>query len=234
MEHALIVDSSLASRRELTNDIRESQLSSNIYEAKSVSDGLAQLSLGKIQACFIGPSVTEKKAVDFIKSGVEICNGSSCAFIGVLKPHQKYAQALIDAGAHATLSKPYASATFSEVVKKAIVTAQQSNLTTTRRAVGIIEVKLPLVVQSLSTGLIQIRDSIQMLSAHDPKWCPGEAEHHALKDKFLEAINHGEKSENETNQVFADAAARWFFNRLSLSTKEANERLRKQLLSTLS
>lgn len=123
ISHGLVVDSRLFARRELVRDLKDSGLVREVIEAQSVDDALFQLESRSLDACLVGPTLSEKTAVRLISEGRDVARRPDCAFI-VVGEGQTPGRALLAAGAHGSVCKPYNIHTFTEVVESAVTAAR--------------------------------------------------------------------------------------------------------------
>jgi two-component SAPR family response regulator len=93
----IIVDSSFSSRKKLTQDLRDSKLVQNIYEAKSVADALQRLASEETDICFIGPTVSVSTAISFATSIKTTRLQAPCALIAVVSERNEDEATLLKA-----------------------------------------------------------------------------------------------------------------------------------------
>jgi len=139
VESGLVVESRFTTRKRIIRDLQDNALISDVIEAKSVSDGLRYLKSSNIDACFLGPTLKERVAIDFVHEGLASAKNRNCAFVAVVNSVERspeyqrnpgdsaaYLDALLRAGAHGTLRMPYVQRTLTQVVNRAVKRAQEN------------------------------------------------------------------------------------------------------------
>jgi CheY-like chemotaxis protein len=100
---ALILDSHVPSRLGVLENLRRAKVAGTILEAKSVSDGIALLSRECIDACFVGPGVSEPIAARFLREASAASLHRNCLFVAILPQEADHGSLLFAAGADAIL-----------------------------------------------------------------------------------------------------------------------------------
>ncbi len=239
LESGLIVDSSFSSRVELMRDLRESGLAREIIEAKSISDALSQLRNVSYDTCIVGPSLNEQTALDLIHRGSEITKRKRCAFVAVLKPETTAHERFRAAGAHGTLSKPYSSNTFLQVVKNAIENSHSAfynhrNVDLINSSRNTDEKLLAASLRDLAEEFDQIAEGIssgRFRLERDGR--PSLATRDAIR-LALEKILPPPSTPTQFGTVdhaFVSFVVQWFVNRTTSDERSAIDMLRDQLIS---
>lgn len=79
----VVVESRFSTRTELTKTLRSAQLFDSILEPPSLTDALAELAKGEVDAVIVGNSVTPVRAAEFLREAVRVGKSSNCAFIAL-------------------------------------------------------------------------------------------------------------------------------------------------------
>lgn len=128
LEACLVVDARWGSRHDILKDLKASSLFDEIVQAKFVDDGLNLLRHRRIDACFIGPSITAAKAIEFIVKGRKIPNAKDCAFIVVLTDEQVDPRPFMDSGCHQVILKPCSKRKFCEGIVRGVLAANADGI----------------------------------------------------------------------------------------------------------
>lgn len=227
LQSGLVVDSNFASRKELLVDVQASGLVGNVIEAKSIGDGLHSLKLGDVDACFIGPSLSKIKKLEFLKRGTALVRYTPCTFIAVLKDTTILPSDLIEAGAHGILKKPYTTDRFSAIVRQAVSQSQAIEGTGTSMP------KLSHVLEQAASGLRDVMQNIESgrLVIHSDG-TPSLATRDAIRLVFEETLAHdsGVRKFGSTDHFFVTGIIDWFTEQVHMSARDATDSLRKRLL----
>lgn len=249
-ERGLIVDSSFRSRSELAAEIRGAGLIRELIEARSVSDGLASLAELNHSACFVGPTLSEKIAVDFLKTAATVSLNRSCAFVAIVNESASSAEVLRQAGATATLSKPFHVGTFATVVKQAVIEARvRSRFSpldmtrgTKRKAAvdDLANLGLSQLIQQLSDGLTEVAEKIAKGALTIKKdGTASMATRDAIRLAIEQALLSSATAElpcspeeiGTFDHYFVASTVQWFTDRVHLDQSKSTEALRQRLLS---
>ena len=177
----VLVDARYSSRLDIIKDLKASLLFEEILEAKSLSDAEVLLNRHRPDACFIGPSVTPDRAIEFITEGKKKDGLGDCAFIALINADSAVRENLLNNGAHRVIERPYSKYLFVKEVIGAIITANAGH---------------PWKALAVSLGLIQDDDlstpaiNPLLASAHPADNADGRTSPDV--NKLLSALNFSE------------------------------------------
>ncbi len=246
-EDGLVVDSRFSSRKKLVSDIGESGLVRQVVEAKSIEDGLQQLSSRRLDICFLGPSLRESAALTILQQGKLISRKETCAYIVVFGEEKRSPTLFKNAGAHAYLEFPYALPALRDVLKESVIAAKSGiiaevpaglrsfDLTSQRQRSS----RMPLlfvehlellgdelngIAKKIALGKLRLQaDGRPSLATRDALWL-------SIESMLTAVVNNDELT--AFDRGFVGALVQWFIDRCSMGHNSATEKLRRTLLST--
>ncbi len=251
-QSGLVVDSRFRTRKSIVSDLQQSGVVRSIVEAKSVNDGLEALKREEFLACFLGPSLSESIASDFIEQGRKVSRSKACAFIAVLEEGAPSEEGFQRVRIDGTIKRPYGEQTFAHVVQRAITDAQERHQRQSKEAVkntletlrlgpkGLTEVieqgeKAPqqhLYTASFSLRAVS-RDIVYGRLRLKKDGTPTLATRDAIRLALEKAFPPEQKPYEigTANQEFITILLDWFSDRVQLSQEKAEERLHQAFRS---
>ena len=175
----VLVDARHSSRLDIIKDLKASLLFEDILEAKSLNDAEVLLERHRPDACFIGPSVSPDRAIEFITAGKKKDGLNDCAFIALINMDPAVRENLLQNGAHRVIERPYSKFLFVKEVINAIIAANEGH---------------PWKALAVSLGLIQEEENLSapainpLLAASQPA-AAGEIPATTDFNKLLSSLN---------------------------------------------
>lgn len=131
----VIIDARHSSRGEIVRDVKASALFENIFEAKSIGDGLKLVSESEnklvarqeVDACILGPSVSLESAAAFFKDARAASVSKDTAFIALVPADRPGKEMLLESGAHRVIEFPCTKKTFSEGIVRGVIAANKDS-----------------------------------------------------------------------------------------------------------
>lgn len=248
IHQGIIVDSSVRSRKALMRDLEQSSAAEKLIEAHSVQHGLELLKNIHSDGCFIGPALSEKSAVAFVKESREVTKNRTCSIIAFVDETRYSPSVLLRAGADNVISRSDAKNHFTTVVQHAIREAKQNALVRTveyqtekaaHRTPGLLladaleQKPITDILAQASEDLLQIASAFGktpglLLSDGLPTFEVREALKSAI-EKCVLASDATRRLEG-FDQHFVESVLGWFVERVHRSEQDATERLRQKLL----
>lgn len=237
-DRALLIDSSFGSRRELLGTLRATDLFAAVEEAESVSHGYLLLDEGRSDACFLGPSLKENVALEFIRRASVVPRSRPCAFVAV-RNDEAAVDKFQEVGATALLRAPWGKTAFKDVVSRAITRSkarepgdlivnpfEEEPVAVTRtldRILSTLAGDLRGVVEDLSSGKLKL----------SPNGRPSLATQDALRLVLEQAHPNAEVAATigTFDHHFVTSVVEWFSERTTTPAKAATEQLRRRLVS---
>jgi len=127
LEKCIIVDARHSSRNELVKDLSASTLFLKMIEAKSIANGLGMMEAQTTDALCVGSSVSVEAACELISRAKVVAASADCAYLAVLEAGSAGREALLAAGAHSVIEKPYSRMRLFEKVVEAVVKANANS-----------------------------------------------------------------------------------------------------------
>lgn len=119
----VVLDARFSSRQDIIKDLKASLLFEDIIEAKSLDDAVYLLIHRQPDACFVGPTISPDKAIEFIRDGKKKIHTGDCAFVAIIEENPLMRDNLLANGAHEVIERPCSKYTFTMGVIAAIIRA---------------------------------------------------------------------------------------------------------------
>lgn len=189
----VLIDARLSSRRDLVKDLNAIYLFESIVEAMYVDEGIQWLRNNPVDACFLGPTISREKMLEFIGTALKTPGAEECALLAILPHDTSDLHVLERSGLHGIITKPYTKMGFCDKVARAVIAANADG-DWAQAALAILKErekekkKLPDPATKLATGVLS------RVSSHLDKLVAG------FKDNILGLDGYGEPTQ-ETNEA---------------------------------
>lgn len=225
----IIVDSSFSSRKKLTEDLRESRLVQNIYEAKSVADALQHLSSENADICFIGPTVSIATALTFASSVKTVQRTEPCALIAVVSSRKEEEAEMLRGKMNGVLHQPYDKKTFTSITLKAVRSAHLEKISALRQVESAYK-----AIENLSSELLKYAIAAAKADRETENLAFQQRLYSDIRTSLSKSLElSGLKEFSEEDTQFTRTVTEWFFESAKLGRKQATENLRLKLLGGL-
>ncbi len=126
----VLIDARHASRSVLLKDIASTALFERIAEGTSLQNGLYMIENQEADACFIGPSISPRKAAEFLVRAKQRMLSKDCALIAIMNREEDSAvaeQVLLTSGAHSLVKRPCSRMALADGIVRAVVLANSGS-----------------------------------------------------------------------------------------------------------
>ncbi len=126
LEKCMIVESRFLVRQEIVNSIKASALFEKVLEAQSLADGIEKVKTIKLDACFVGTSISPNAVEVFLDKASATSKSKNCSFIVVVNETNKDAVKQF-AKSHGIINWPSNRANFSASIVQSIIKANENS-----------------------------------------------------------------------------------------------------------
>lgn len=238
MKQALVVESRFARRKALMEAITANDIADEVIEAKSVSDGFRHLKSTEIDACVLGPTLSQGIAVEFVSRARHSLKNPACAFIAVVDPGRADLANLRASGIDSSLVIPYSPQVFTSACRLAQASARRrasrssgavmaTGYQLKMTPVSLHRARPQTAAEAISAVVEGLRDVAARIGAGELRLQRSGKPSLATLDALRLALEAGFPESSLPTEIgtidhlFVTELVRWFSNRVSTSADQA-------------